>query len=138
MAFARAATSLDAGRVLAAPLAAVAVTVAAFGCVAAVDPNVPGRYPACPVLSLTGLACPACGGLRSAHAFAHGDAGAAVAANPLAALSFAALALLLAVWLAQSLRARPFPFTPRPAHAAIAGAVTAAFTVARNVFGVAG
>ncbi|WP_258534556.1 DUF2752 domain-containing protein [Streptomyces sp. PT12] len=113
---------------LAAPLAALGAAAAAFAAVAAVDPNVPGRYPPCPVLSLTGLHCPACGGLRSAHALAHGDIVTALGANALAVTAFLIFAVALALWLTH----RPFPFTPTPRHAWTAAAATALFTITRN------
>ncbi|WP_230424172.1 DUF2752 domain-containing protein [Streptomyces radicis] len=113
---------------LAAPLAALGAAAAAFAAVATVDPNVPGHYPPCPVLSLTGLHCPACGGLRSAHALAHGDILTALGANALALTAFVTFATTLALWLTH----RTFPFTPTPRHAWTAAAVTAAFTITRN------
>jgi len=41
--------------------------------VAAFDPSKNGFFPVCPLLALTGLACPGCGLTRSLHAFLHGD-----------------------------------------------------------------
>jgi len=119
---------------LAAPLGCAAVAGAAFAYVAAVDPNRPGHYPACPVLTVTGLYCPGCGGLRSAHALAHGDLPAALGANALAAV----LAVLFAAgwlhWTWRAARARPFtlPVRLRVRHAWAAGVLVAAFTVVRN------
>ncbi|MGW5120324.1 DUF2752 domain-containing protein, partial [Streptomyces noursei] len=49
-------------RRLAAPVGTLAAVTAAFAWVGAVDPNEPGHYPVCPLLHLTGLLCPACGG----------------------------------------------------------------------------
>src|SRR5687768_7002451 len=58
--------------------AATALGVAgAAAYVSVVDPHQPGHYPACPFLAVTGLFCPGCGGLRCAHALAHGDVPAA-------------------------------------------------------------
>lgn len=71
-------------RRLAAPVLTLAGAVAAFAYVGTVDPNEPGHYPLCPMLRLTGVLCPGCGGLRSAHAFAHGDLAAALGANAVA------------------------------------------------------
>ncbi|MGI5351820.1 DUF2752 domain-containing protein [Streptomyces sp. CA-250714] len=119
---------------LAAPLGSLAVAGAAFGYVAAVDPNQPGHYPACPFLTVTGLYCPGCGGLRSAHAAAHGELATALGANALAVLLFAALALGWLHWTARAVRARPysFPVRLRAWHWWAAGVLVVAFTVVRN------
>ncbi|MFX4295251.1 DUF2752 domain-containing protein [Streptomyces bohaiensis] len=117
----------------AAPLGVLALAVAAFAYVGRVDPGEPGHYPACPVLALTGLHCPGCGGLRSAHAVAHGDLVAAAGANALALAAFAlglwwALRLLVA-----AVRGAPPPQpTVRSGHLWAAAALAAVFTVVRN------
>ncbi|GAA2077928.1 DUF2752 domain-containing protein [Streptomyces albiaxialis] len=119
---------------LAAPLGVLAGVGAAFAYVAAFDPREPGHYPACPVLSVTGLACPGCGGLRCAYAVAHGDLGAALGANALAVAALALFALLWAHWLVRTARGRrhAFPVRVRAWHGWAACALTAAFTVVRN------
>jgi len=66
------------------------------------DPHVPGSWGACPVLALTGLPCPACGGLRAVFDL--------LAGQPLAALGSNALGVVLVVgaigvWTAWSLAA---------------------------------
>ncbi len=99
---------------LAAPAALLAAVTAAFAYVAAVDPNEPGHYPVCPLLHLTGLYCPGCGGLRSAHAVAHGDLAAALQANAPAVLGYAAFAVLWTVWVVRAARGRPRASTHRP------------------------
>ncbi|WP_225797845.1 DUF2752 domain-containing protein [Streptomyces aculeolatus] len=100
-------------RRLAPPLAALACATAGFAVVGAVDPNGPGRYPPCPVLAYTGLACPGCGGLRAAHALAHGEVAAALGANALAVAGAAVCAVALLWWLLAAFR----PRRPRPAGA---------------------
>jgi Protein of unknown function (DUF2752) len=55
----------------------------------------------CPLFSLTGLACPFCGGLRAAHALGQGDLVAAVGYN---ALAVAAAPLLAGVWVGWLIR----------------------------------
>ena len=77
----------DHRRILAAvPLAA---GVAAVGAVWYFDPSKVTFLPVCPMLQLTGLACPGCGLTRGFHALFHGDL--------LAALDFNALLPLYAL-----------------------------------------
>ena len=122
---------------LRAPLLWAAGVLVAWGYVAAVDPHVPGRYPVCPTLALLGIACPACGGLRSANSLAHGDVTAAVGHN---ALFVAAVPAALGWWLwwtARRLRGGSAVVVPRRL---VAGLVTLAVvvTVVRNLgFGAA-
>ncbi|WP_110944206.1 DUF2752 domain-containing protein [Streptomyces niger] len=121
-------------RRLAAPLGALTAVLAAFAYVGAVDPNEAGHYPVCPLLRLTGLYCPACGGLRSAHAVAHGDLGAALGANALAVLGYLAFAVFWALWLVRAGRGLPTAGPrPRPVHWWLIGGVVLLFTVARNL-----
>ena len=125
---------------LAAPLAALAGTAAAFAYVGTVDPNQPGHYPVCPLLHYTGLYCPGCGGLRAAHAVAHGDLVTALGANALAVLFFAALGCAGAGWLVRAVRGRP-PRLPMPAGRWpwwALGVLLTVFTIGRNLpFGAA-
>lgn len=75
--------------------AAVAVAAGALlAVVGTVDPGIPGRYPTCPFLSVTGLFCPGCGTLRALHAMAHLD----VQAVSLNALTVAAAPVLACIW----------------------------------------
>ncbi|WP_374936878.1 DUF2752 domain-containing protein [Streptomyces sp. Ru73] len=121
-------------RRLAAPLGTLAAVLAAFAYVGAVDPNEAGHYPVCPLLRLTGIYCPACGGLRSAHAVAHGDLAAALGANALAVLGYAAFAVFWTVWLVRAGRGLPAS-GPRPGavHWWLIGGVVLLFTVLRNL-----
>jgi hypothetical protein len=121
-------------RRLAAPLGVLAATAAVFAYVGAVDPNEPGHYPVCPLLHLTGLYCPACGGLRGAHALAHGDLAASLGANALAVAGYAAFAVFWAAWLVRALRGRPTRGPqPRAVHWWALGGLLLAFTVVRNL-----
>ncbi|CAL9287191.1 hypothetical protein SUDANB25_01288 [Streptomyces sp. SudanB25_2051] len=120
-------------RRLLAPLATLTGAAAAFAYVGAVDPNEPGHYPVCPLLRYTGLYCPGCGGLRSAHAFVHGDLPAALGANAMAVAGFAAFAVFLAYWLVSAVRGLPVRLNPRPLTLWLAGGVWAVFSVVRNL-----
>ncbi|MER0479276.1 DUF2752 domain-containing protein [Streptomyces sp. Edi2] len=121
-------------RRLAAPLGVLAAATAAFACLGIVDPNEPGHYPVCPLLHLTGLFCPACGGLRSAHAVAHGDLVAALGANALAVAGYAACAVFWARWAGRAVRGRPTAGPrPRAVHWWALGGLLLVFTVVRNL-----
>jgi hypothetical protein len=101
--------------------------------VGAVDPGEPGHYPACPLLQLTGIYCPGCGGLRSAHAVAHGDLPAALDANALAVAGFALFAVFVVFWIVRVARSRPVTVPLRSPHWWVLGTVVLAFTVLRNL-----
>ncbi|MFC8921753.1 DUF2752 domain-containing protein [Cellulosimicrobium sp. NPDC057127] len=119
-------------RAAAAPLATGALVAAATAYVALVDPNRPGHYLTCPLLALTGFACPGCGGLRATHDLAHLDLAGAWAANPLWVLVAPVLVVLWLVWLARAWRGLPGPRVPGGvAWASLA--VLVLFGVLRNV-----
>ncbi|MFD3486933.1 MULTISPECIES: DUF2752 domain-containing protein [unclassified Streptomyces] len=120
-------------RRLLAPLGTLAGVVAAFTYVGLVDPNESGHYPVCPLLSMTGLYCPGCGGLRSAHAVAHGDIAAAFGSNALAVVGYAIFAAVWLGWLILVARGtRPRVSVP-PFTGWAVGAVIVVFTVLRNL-----
>lgn len=115
------------------PAGALAAVAAAFAYVGAVDPNQPGHYPACPLLRLTGVLCPGCGGLRSAHAVVHGDLAAALQNNALAVAGFLLCAVLWTVWVVRAARGRPMRIGLGPVHLWSAGTLLLVFTVVRNL-----
>ncbi|MGW1769186.1 DUF2752 domain-containing protein [Streptomyces sp. NPDC002073] len=121
-------------RRLGAPLLSLAAVAAAFAYVATVDPNEPGHYPVCPLLRLTGILCPGCGGLRSAHAFAHGDLPAALGANALGVAAYFLFAGFTALWLVRAWQggSKPVPAL-KPAYWWAVGALVGVFTVVRNL-----
>ncbi|MFE6284000.1 DUF2752 domain-containing protein [Streptomyces sp. NPDC057877] len=121
-----------AGR-LAVPAGMLAAIAAAFAYVGAVDPNEPGHYPACPLLQYTGLYCPGCGGLRSAHAVVHGDFAAALQANAVAVAGYAVFAVAWAVWMVRAARGRPPRVELRSVHLWALGTLLLVFTVVRNL-----
>lgn len=118
---------------LAAPAATLATAGAAFAYVGAVDPGEPGNYPVCPLLHFTGLYCPGCGGLRSAHAVAHGDVVTALGANALAVAGFALFAAFVVFWFVRVLRSKPVTVPLRSTHWWALGVLAVAFTVVRNL-----
>ncbi|MEU8888196.1 DUF2752 domain-containing protein [Streptomyces sp. NPDC048442] len=120
-------------RRLAAPVGTLAAVVAAFAYVGSVDPNQPGHYPLCPLLAMTGILCPGCGGLRSAHAVAHGDLPTALGANAMAVLGYAAFAVLMVVWITRAVRGRPMRFALSTAQWWALGGLLAVFSVVRNL-----
>ncbi|MFF8745784.1 DUF2752 domain-containing protein [Streptomyces californicus] len=120
-------------RRIAVPAGVLAAVAGAFAYVGAVDPNEGGHYPVCPLLRLTGVLCPGCGGLRSAHAFITGDLGAALSANAIATVGYVVFAAVWVLWLVRSWRGRPLRLALAPAHWWAVGAVLAVFTVVRNL-----
>ena len=91
------------------------------------DPHNPHfMFPACPFKLLTGLNCPACGGLRMTHDLLHGQIGSAVTDNVFLLVGLP----LLAVWLLMRWRRGDRLMPPA---AMIVVAVTAiTWTVVRN------
>lgn len=119
---------------LGAPVGVLAAVLAAFAFVGLVDPNEPGHYPACPLLRLTGLYCPGCGGLRSAYAVAHGEPLTALGANALAVLGYLGFAVVWLRWFADCARGRTAgPVVPlRAVHGWLLSGAVLGFTVIRN------
>ncbi|MFD0152387.1 DUF2752 domain-containing protein [Streptomyces sp. NPDC055721] len=120
-------------RRLVAPVSTLAGVAAAFAYVGTVDPNEPGHYPVCPLLRFTGIYCPGCGGLRSAHAFVHGDLPAALGSNALAVLGYGLFAVVMVLWLIRAIRGVPMRLAISPAWWWGIGAVLALFTLVRNL-----
>jgi hypothetical protein len=118
---------------LAGPAGVLAAVVGAFAYVGTVDPNEPGHYPACPLLQYTGIYCPGCGGLRSAHAVVHGDFAAAFQDNALAVVGYALFAVVWTVWVVRAVRGRPVSLVLSPVQLRAVGALLVAFTVVRNL-----
>jgi hypothetical protein len=118
---------------LATPTAVLAAVAGAFAYVGAVDPNQPGHYPVCPLYRFTGLYCPGCGGLRSAHAFIHGDLATALHDNALAVVAFLAFAVVWTFWASRAARGRPGRITLGPVQLWSLGVLVAVFTVVRNL-----
>lgn len=115
-----------------APVTAVALLGCAY--LAAVDPYDPSApMPTCPTKLLTGLDCPACGGLRMTRALLYGNVAAAAQANLL-------LLVLLPLALAWGLRwwwrawgGQPTPPAIPTALLWVLAVVAVAWTVGRNL-----
>ncbi|MFD3655866.1 DUF2752 domain-containing protein [Streptomyces sp. NPDC058620] len=120
-------------RRLATPVGVLALVVGAFGYVGTVDPNEPGHYPVCPLLQLTGVLCPGCGGLRSAHAVAHGDLATALGANAVAVVGYAAFAVVWVLCTVRASRGEPLRIALAPAYWWGVGALLLIFAVVRNL-----
>jgi len=114
------------------PVVLGVATLAATAVVAVHDPNVAGSYGVCPLHALTGLWCPACGGLRATHDLAHGDLAGAWGMNPLWVLVVPLLVGLWVTWLVRAARHQPMPRT-RPWMPRAFLAVLVGFTVLRNL-----
>jgi len=117
-----------------APLVAAGLALAAAVMLAVVDPHQPGRYPPCPWHALTGLWCPACGGLRATHDLATGEPVAAVASNALVVALVPVVGVLWWGWLRQRWRGESTAPPTLSARATVVLVVVAAvFTIARNL-----
>lgn len=91
----------------AAPVGVAAAAAVATVALALRSPHVPGSWGACPSLLLTGLWCPACGGLRAVHELTHGDVGAALGYNAPVVLGLPLVAALWVWWLLTTLGRAP-------------------------------
>lgn len=115
------------------PTATAVGVTAATALLAVRTPYAPGSYGICPVLALTGMLCPACGGLRAVHELTQLDIAAAWAMNPLVLLGLPVAVVVWAVWLLRSGWGRPrLPRLPA-ATPWVVLAVVMAFGVLRNV-----
>ncbi|AMW20840.1 MULTISPECIES: DUF2752 domain-containing protein [Mycobacteroides] len=84
---------------LAAPVAVGAAAVAGCAAIWLGDPTTPGGVlPVCPFKALTGLDCPACGGLRMVYSLMHGDVLAALRYNAVALVALGFLAVCFVAW----------------------------------------
>ncbi|MER0445072.1 DUF2752 domain-containing protein [Streptomyces sp. Edi4] len=120
-------------RALLVPLATLAAVASAFAYVGLVDPNEPGHYPVCPLYGLTGLYCPGCGGLRSAHDVVTGHLAAALGANALAVAGYLLFAVCWVLWAVRSARGRPLRIELSDRQWWLVGVVVVIFSVVRNL-----
>ncbi|GAA2467989.1 DUF2752 domain-containing protein [Streptomyces mauvecolor] len=115
------------------PLGTLAAVASAFAYVGLVDPNQPGHYPVCPLFRFTGLYCPGCGGLRSAHDFITGHFAAAVHSNALAVAGYLLFAVGWVLWAVRSARGLPLRWTPSDRQFWLIGSAVVIFSVVRNL-----
>ncbi|MCP2266765.1 DUF2752 domain-containing protein [Promicromonospora thailandica] len=119
-------------RALRAPLLTGGAVAAATLVLAVRDPHVRGSYGFCPLLELTGLACPLCGGLRATHDLAHLDLAGAWSANALWTVAAPVVVALWVAWLVTAARGRPVR-GPSATAAWVTLGVALAFLVVRNL-----
>lgn len=119
---------------LRAPLTTIGVLSLATAALAVRDPHQRGSWGVCP-LSLAGIWCPGCGGLRAVNDLTRGDVAAAASSNLIVTLGIPVAVLALLVWLVAAWRGvrapRPSPATARALWWA-GGVAVAVFTVVRN------
>ncbi|MFD6026349.1 DUF2752 domain-containing protein [Streptomyces griseoluteus] len=120
-------------RRLAAPAGVLTAVAGAFAYVGTVDPNQPGHYPVCPLYALTGLYCPGCGGLRSAHAFVHGDLPGALHDNAAGVAAYLAFAVLWTLWAVRAARGLPVRLVLDRTPLWVLGSALLLFTLVRNL-----
>lgn len=118
---------------LAAPIGAAAAAAAAAGYIAVISPDVPGHYPTCPFLALTGYYCPGCGSLRAIHALVHGHVAQAFGYNVLAMSMLPVLGYMWLSWLIRSARGQPRTRVTHPAWIWGLAVLVLGFWVFRNL-----
>lgn len=123
------------------PAAVGAIVVGATAVLAVRSPFGAGSYGVCPFLAVTGLWCPACGGLRAVHELTRGDVPGALAMNVGVVTLLPVAVGLWTWWLLRSTGQLRVDSRPdRVARSLLAtrsawvfGAVTVLFWVARNL-----
>lgn len=99
------------------------------------DPHVSGSWGVCP-LSLTGIYCPGCGGLRAVNDLTDGDVGAAASSNLLVTVGIPIAVVVLTLWLVRAWRGTPARRLPPRLQRALwvgAAGIALAFFVLRNL-----
>lgn len=93
------------------------------------DPHVPGAYGHCAFLTLTGIPCPVCGGLRAVNDLTRGRVVEAVSSNAWVVLTAGAVVVWWVLWVGRRLRGREAPL------AAHSTSVVIAWSIGLVVFG---
>ena len=89
-----------------APLLVGAAGASAAAALLLRDPHTTGSWPVCPILAVTGVPCPGCGGLRATHDLLTGDVVAALSSNAYAVFTVLLAGAAYAAWLAAVARGR--------------------------------
>ena len=119
-----------------APVAAMVMALAGCAYLATHDPNDPNvLMPECPTKLLTGLDCPACGGLRMVRALLTGHWSAAVHDNVVLLATVPFVAYVWVRWLVAGLTGRQYSFALTRRGAYVVLAVAAVWMVVRNLPG---
>lgn len=98
------------------------------------DPHQRGSWGVCP-LSLLGIYCPGCGGLRAVNDLTNGDVRAAASSNLLVTVGIPIAVVALALWVLRAWRGTPPRTLPTGVDRALwwgAAVVAMAFFVLRN------
>lgn len=124
-----------AGHPFSGPAVTAAAGIAAVGLLAVVDPHEAGTYPVCPSISLFGVNCPLCGGLRGVNLLTRGDVAGAVSSNALLPIVVVLAVWAWLAWAARSLdlRWRPSAVPTSPRLWGVLGILAIAYGVARNL-----
>ena len=94
---------------LRAPAAAALAGAALAAALLVRDPHVGGSWGRCPFLLLTGVPCPACGGLRATNDLLHGRLTDALHSNAYAVGTAGVAVLSFAVWVVAAASGRSVP-----------------------------
>ncbi len=114
-----------------APTVIGGVLAAGTGLVVLMQPQTGGTV-LCPLLALTGLYCPMCGGLRTTAALARADVAAAWSVNPMLTVLLPLATVAWAVWMVRSWRGQSPLRIPDAVYPVLAVAVVV-FGVLRNI-----
>ncbi len=120
-------------RALSTPAGVAAVGVSAFVLLRIRDPHNSGSYGICPMYAVTGLWCPACGGLRAVNDLTHLDIVASLSSNILIVPFIAVLVVAWGRWVVRRWNGsadRMIVLAPATTIAVLGTLV--AFTVVRN------
>jgi Protein of unknown function (DUF2752) len=123
-------------RRMVAPIATIAGLAAATVALHLRDPHASGSWGYCPI-SLLGIYCPGCGGLRAVNDLTHGDLVGAASSNALLLLAMPVAVFVLARWTVDTWRGRQRGLTTLSSWPVVRVGIALGlvFTVARNLPG---
>ncbi|NNE99896.1 MAG: DUF2752 domain-containing protein [Pyrinomonadaceae bacterium] len=117
-------------------LAGGALLLFTVGCifVGYFNPSTAGFFPACPLLTITGFACPGCGLTRGFHAFFQGDVLTALSFNALIPIYLVGFLYLAGMLLSIVVRGKSLPYKiVAPSFFSFYLVVSITFGVLRNI-----